>query len=61
MFAELAAISLIYYSSQKSLKDKVQILLKIKFYNMDKTIIIIDDHYFDVTDYLKHHPGGEKY
>lgn len=28
MFAELAAISLIYYSSQKSLKDKVQLLLK---------------------------------
>lgn len=30
MFAELAAISLIYYSSQKSLKDKVQVLLKNK-------------------------------
>lgn len=30
MFAELAAISLIYYSSQKSLKDKVGILLKKK-------------------------------
>lgn len=27
---------------------------------MEKTIIIIDDHYFDVTDYLKDHPGGQK-
>ena len=24
----------------------------------DKVIIIIDDHKFDVTDFLKKHPGG---
>ena len=26
---------------------------------MEKTIIIIDDHYFDVTNYLDDHPGGK--
>ena len=26
---------------------------------MEKTIIIIDYHYFDVTDYLDYHPGGK--
>ena len=26
----------------------------------DKVIIIIDDHYFDVTNYLNSHPGGKK-
>ena len=25
-----------------------------------KIIIKIDDHYFDVTDYAKKHPGGKK-
>lgn len=24
----------------------------------ERVIIIIDDHKFDVTDFLKHHPGG---
>lgn len=26
---------------------------------MEKTIIIIDDHYFDVTNYIDTHPGGK--
>tara|TARA_B100000161_G_C33280039_1_gene293807 strand:+ start:108 stop:329 length:222 start_codon:yes stop_codon:yes gene_type:complete len=27
---------------------------------MEKIIIIIDDYYFDVTNYAKYHPGGQK-
>ena len=27
----------------------------------EKVIIIIDDHYFDVTNYLDSHPGGKKF
>ena len=27
---------------------------------MEKIIIIIDDYYFDVTNYAKDHPGGQK-
>ena len=27
---------------------------------MEKTYIFIDDHVFDVTDYIKKHPGGGK-
>ena len=27
---------------------------------MAKTIIIIDEHYFDVTEYLHQHPGGSR-
>ena len=26
--------------------------------SQEKIIIIIDDHYFDVTEYAKTHPGG---
>ena len=25
---------------------------------MEKIVIIIDDHYFDVTEYAQKHPGG---
>ncbi len=28
--------------------------------NTEKTIVIIDDHYFDVTEYIDSHPGGKK-
>ena len=28
--------------------------------NDTNIIIIIDDYYFDVTNYAKHHPGGKR-
>ena len=28
--------------------------------NTEKTIVIIDDHYFDVTEYIDSHPGGKR-